>query len=110
MALKQWGLTTMALVLLVAGGATLGDLNQAQGGSGYLPTPDLFYNYYVPPCPNGGVGAELYVCPRPTPPYVGHTYITYPGLLPHEFLYQHHRRYWTQHPDGKWTRTVISWQ
>ena len=48
--------------------------------------PDLFYNYYAwPSCT--GVGAELYVSPRPVPPHVGHTYITYQPLMPHEFLY-----------------------
>ena len=57
---------------------------------------DLFYNYYVPPVGPGSVGAELYPCPRPTPPLVGHTYITYQPLMPHEFLYKHHRHYTTQ--------------
>ena len=41
--------------------------------------PDLFYNYYAwPSCT--GLGAELYVSPRPVPPYVGQTYITYQPL------------------------------
>ena len=65
-------------------------------GGVQAPTPDLFYNYYVPPVPaNGhpGVGAQLYVTPRPVPPRVGHTWITYPPLMPHEFLYKHHRRW-----------------
>ena len=60
------------------------------------PTPDLFYNYYVPPVPAGnapGFGAQLYVAPRPVPPRVGHTWITYPPFMPHEFLYKHRRRY-----------------
>ena len=46
---------------------------------------DLFYNYYVPPTGYAGVGAQLYPSPRPTPPLVGHTYITYQPLMPHEF-------------------------
>ena len=54
---------------------------------------DLFYNYYVAPSPYGGVGAQLYLAPRPTPPWVGHTYITYQPLMPHEWLYKHHRIY-----------------
>ena len=41
------------------------------------PTPDVFYNFYVPPVPAG----------------VGHTWITYPPFMPHEFLYKHRRRY-----------------
>ena len=48
--------------------------------------PILFYNYYVPPVgcttcgSQGSSGAELYISPRPTPPLVGHTYITYQPL------------------------------
>lgn len=60
------------------------------------PPPDVFYNYWVPPVPAGGYpgfGAQLYVSPRPVPPRVGHTWITYPPFMPHEFLYQHRRRY-----------------
>lgn len=53
---------------------------------------DLFYNYYVGNnC--GGMGAQLYLSPRPVPPFVGHTYITYQPLMPHEFLYAHDRTY-----------------
>jgi hypothetical protein len=70
---------------------------------------DLFYNYYVPPVGYGSVGAKLYPCPRPTPPLVGHTYITYPPLAPNEFLYRHHRVYWTKHEDAAPTRTSVRW-
>ena len=82
---------------------------QAQAATRHRTSPDLFYNYYVPPV-GGGVGAELYLSPRPTPPVVGHTYVTYQPLMPHEFLYQHHRKYWRKNPDGGWTRTVVTWQ
>ncbi|MCU0877855.1 MAG: hypothetical protein MUF06_08740 [Pirellulaceae bacterium] len=62
--------------------------------------PDLFYNYYAwPSC--GGVGAELYLSPRPVPPHVGHTYITYQPLYPHEFLYTHHRTYHRYYNGGQ---------
>ena len=71
---------------------------------------DLFYNYYVPPVGYGSVGAELYPCPRPTPPMVGHTYITYQPLMPSEFLYPHHRVYWTGHNDAPPTRTSVHWR
>lgn len=71
---------------------------------------DLSYNYYVPPTWAGGVGAQLYVAPRPTPPRVGHTFITYQPLMPHEFLYRHARSYYNFHPDGKITRTRVSWR
>jgi hypothetical protein len=70
---------------------------------------DMFYNYYVPPVGPGSVGAELYVCPRPTPPMVGHTYVTYQPLMPHEFLYPHHRHYKTYHVDAPPTRTSVHW-
>ncbi len=53
---------------------------------------DLFYNYYVGNnC--GGMGAQLYLSPRPVPQFVGNTYITYQPLMPHEFMYDHHRTY-----------------
>lgn len=71
---------------------------------------DMFANYYVPPVGYGSVGAKLYPCPRPTPPMVGHTYITYPPLAPHESLYAHHRVYWTKHADAPPTRTSVSWR
>jgi len=70
---------------------------------------DLFYNYYVPPTWAGGVGAQLYLSPRPTPPMVGHTFITYQPLMPSEFLYHHHRSYYNFHPDGRITRTSVKW-
>jgi hypothetical protein len=67
------------------------------------------YNYYVHPGEAGVVGAQLYLSPRPTPPLVGHTYVTYPPLMPHEFLYQHHRVYNTYNPGSGWTRTRVRW-
>ncbi len=70
---------------------------------------DLFYNFYVPPIGDQSVGAELYPCPRPVPPLVGWTYITYQPLMPHEFLYHHHRTYTYYHSDGGKTRTTVSW-
>jgi|GEM_PF-2472661 len=71
--------------------------------------PDLFYNYYVPPtC--GGVGAELYISPRPIPPHVGHTFITYQPLMPHEFLYHHKRTYHRYYNSGQGlTRTSVKY-
>ena len=74
---------------------------------------DLFYNFYVPPCDCGcgcpGVGAKLYLCPRPSPPLVGHTYVTYQPLMPSEFLYTHHRNYKTCHCDAPPTHTTVRW-
>ena len=68
--------------------------------------PDLFYNYYVGPSAGGGVPAQLYISPRPTPPLVGHTWITYPPLMPHEFLYHHKRTYYRYYPGGFTTSHV----
>jgi hypothetical protein len=71
---------------------------------------DLFYNFYVPPVGDQSVGAELYPCPRPVPPRVGWTYITYQPLMPHEFLYHHHRTYTYYHSEAGRTVTTVSWR
>jgi len=81
----------------------------AANGNGGVAYPPGAFNYYVHPGTAGLVGAQLYVSPRPTPPLVGHTYITYPPLMPHEFLYQHHRVYQTYNPGSGWTRTRVRW-
>lgn len=72
--------------------------------------PDLFYNYYAwPSCT--GWGAELYLSPRPVPPHVGHTYITYQPLMPHEFMYAHHRTYHRYYNGGQGlTRTSVKYR
>ncbi|MEN6457990.1 MAG: hypothetical protein ABFC63_03605 [Thermoguttaceae bacterium] len=80
-------------------------VNVGQGTAG-----DLFANYYAAPIGYPGAGAKLYVSPRPTPPVVGHTYITYQPLMPHEFLYPHHRVYVTKHDDAPRTRTSVHWR
>lgn len=104
-----------ALAAVAAVGAFLGGESraQAQDYCGPYSRPDLFYNYYVPPvaCNGyGAVGAEMYLCPRPTPPLVGHTYITYQPLMPHEFLYKHHRWYYRDNgPYAGVTRTRVWW-
>ena len=102
----------IAVVFLVAiGGFDLGASSLVQAELVRHSTPgDLFYNYYVPPVGSGSVGAELYPCPRPTPPLVGHTYITYQPLMPQEFLYRHHRHYKTFHEDAPKTRTSVRWR
>lgn len=88
----------------------LGTPSQAQAADPYQNTPASFYNYYVHPIQPDGVGAELYLSPRPVPPLVGHTYITYEPLSPHEFLYRHSRTYWRYNPGAGWTRARISWR
>lgn len=94
----------LATIALFAGE----DLSQADAATRV--SGDLFYNYYVPPGDCGGVGAAMYPCPRPTPPWVGHTYVTYQPLMPHEFLYRHHRQYYRYHPGAGWTVTRVRWK
>ena len=70
--------------------------------------PDIFYNFYQGPTAYGiGSPAQLYVAPRPTPPLVGHTYATYPPLMPHEFLYHHHRKYYKHYHNGGFTTSSV---
>lgn len=70
-------------------------------------TMDQPANYYVD-SPDGA-GAAMYPCPRPVPPWVGGTNITYQALAPHEFLYHHSRTYVTYHDDARPTRTTVHW-
>jgi hypothetical protein len=72
--------------------------------------PDLFYNFYVGPTANGsGVPAQSYISPLPTPPLVGHTFNTYQPLMPHEFLYHHHRRYFKYYRNGGHTSACVKY-
>lgn len=92
----------------------------AQGWEGrrqisYQDPDDLFYNYYVGPQPSG-TAAQMYVSPLPVPARVGHTYVTYQPLMPHEFLYAHGtaccpgRSYYTHYPGAGWTRTNVRYK
>ncbi len=94
-----------AAALLVAWNLDSHEVQAAERVSG----GERFYNYYVPPGGYGGVGAQMYVCPRPTPPWVGHTHITYPPLMPHQFLYKHFKVYRRNHPNAGRTRTIAIW-
>jgi hypothetical protein len=71
---------------------------------------DLFYNYWI----GGYCGANtapLYISPRPVPPHVGHTFITYQPLMPHEFMYKHHRTYHRYYDNGMGlTRTCVRYR
>ncbi len=104
-------LTRLRAMALAAALTAAGGVGQALAETPATPTPppatDLFYNYYANG--PGAVPAPMYPAPRPTPPMVGHTYITYQPLMPHEFLYQHHRVYTRQHADGSRTRTRVHW-
>lgn len=102
-------------LLIAAGilaGLTLVELRGAAAADCGYPVNqlDLFYNYYVGPGVYGnGVPAKMYLSPRPTPAWVGHTYVTYQPLMPHEFMYKHRRSYIRLHPDGSGTRTTVRW-
>ena len=99
------------VTLVTVGGLVFATASQARAELVRHSTAgDLFYNEYVPPVGCGSVGAQLYPCPRPTPPLVGHTYITYQPLMPQEFLYKHHRVYTTKHEDAPKTRTNVHWR
>ena len=97
--------------VLVGGDLDLQTAREARAAQNYRTSPNLFYNYYVPAGNYGGAPAQLYLSPRPTPPVVGHTYVTYQPLMPHEFLYPHCRTYLRYNgPNGGWTRTAVTWQ
>jgi len=69
--------------------------------------PDLFYNFYIGDgCDR--VPAQMYISPQPVPPLVGHTYITYQPLMPHEFMYHHHHTYYRYYDGGRgMTRAAV---
>ncbi len=85
-------------------------IDRAEAANPFHTAPGLFYNNYVPPVGMAGVGAGLYPSPRPVPPLVGHTYVTYQPLMPHEFLYRHRRTYRRFNPGAGRTRTRVSWR
>ncbi len=102
------GAAVAAVALTAAGHRTMAGDYCSRGF-----TPDLFYNYYVAPVgcnAAGAMGAQLYVSPRPVPPLVGWTYITYQPLLPQEFMYAHKRTYKTDNgPYAPVTTTHVWW-
>lgn len=103
---KLLGVTIATAAVLLAGNL---DPNRTRAGDPHHKTPNLFTNYYVPPGGCGGTAAQLYVSPRPTPPLVGHTYVTYQPLMPHEFLYPHSRTYVRRNPGSGLTVTKVWW-
>lgn len=104
------GLAAIAGPAVICFVLSCADESRAQGIQPPVAEPYLFYNYYVAPNPAGGVGAAMYPSPRTNiPPHVGHTYITYQALSPHEFMYPHHRSYYRYHPGAGWTRAKVWW-
>lgn len=74
------------------------------------PFPNQAFNYYYPPEGATSIPARLYMSPRPVPPWVGYTYVTYQPFSAHELLYMHKRVYYRDHPDGGRTTTRITWR
>jgi hypothetical protein len=105
---RRLSLVAIAAAVVLAAWGLAPDAVQA---ATYRTSNDLLYNYYVPAGAYGGVPTQLYLSPRPTPAVVGHTYVTYQPLMPHEMLYSHKRKYWSYEPtNGSWTRTLVVWQ
>ncbi len=93
-------LLTAATWLAMAGDARA----QGYGAPGWAsPEP----NFYAMPTGSEGLTAALYPSPRPTPPLVGQTYITYQPLAPQEFMYLHARYYKTYNDTHQVTRTTV---
>jgi hypothetical protein len=93
-------------LLLVAAVAATWTLTASEATAVNRAAAPVSANYYVA---DADAPVALYVSPRPTPPMVGHTYITYQPLAPHEFLYRHHRTYVTRHLDAPRTVTRVCW-
>lgn len=93
----------------VSGDGYVGDGDGEAGGVTYGRNPGLFRNYYVGPGPYGYAAAQLYLSPIPTPPLVGHTYITYPPFMPHHYLWTHGRTYRAPNRGGGFTVTRVRW-
>jgi hypothetical protein len=94
-------------LLLVAGAlAATWTFATTPAEAGHPAAAPLFANYYAQ---GDGATAQMYLCPRPTPPLVGHTWITYQPLMPHEFLYTHRRSYVTVNPGARRTVTYVRW-
>ncbi len=60
----------------------------------------LFANQYTQGYANQAT-AQMYISPVPVPAWVGHTYITYEGLYPHEMMHRHTDRYHSYYDHGR---------
>lgn len=85
--------------------ATAGDAASAGDAAGPVPYNtygghDLFYNYYTRGNTNQA-NAGMYLSPVPVPPNVGHTFLTYQPLYPHEMMHWHYHRYHNYYDNGR---------
>jgi len=118
--MRQWFIRTGLLALMCAGLFSAVDQSSAEAAGrhrcahcrnvNHAGNQDLFYNFYaMQRC--GGNPAQLYVSPLPVPQHVGLTYITYQPMMPHHFLYRHHRTYHRYYNNGRgMTRTSVRWR
>ncbi len=107
--MKRIATTCLFALVLTAGWMTVGSEAQANEYPSPPVYPDVMNQYYVAD-PYYGYPAEMYTSPITTPPYVPQTYITYPPLDPHEFLYKHHRTYYHYYNGGQGlNRTKVHW-
>jgi hypothetical protein len=74
--------------------------NGGYGTWGHRQVQPLFDNYFTQGNANQA-DAALYIAPTGVPGWVGHTYVTYQPLYPHQFLYQHEDRYHSYYDQGK---------
>ena len=99
---SQAALAAIVVAICLAAGTTAHAQNY--GTPGWTsPEP----NYYAMPAGPEGLTAAMYPCPRPTPPLVGQTYITYPPLNPQQFMYRHANFHVTDNGGQRTTTTVM---
>jgi hypothetical protein len=74
-----------------------------QAQDGYRPmynsANNVFNNYFTQGSANQATAAA-YISPVGVPGWVGHTYITYEPLYPHEFMHHHQHRYHSYYDGG----------
>jgi hypothetical protein len=95
---------------VLAGAMLVTSPSQAQQPGWQGHTPNL-NNYYMTPGYGGATASQLYVSPGPVPPFVGHTYITYQPLAPHNQLYPHYNSYHRYYDEGRGlTRAKVTYK
>lgn len=90
-------------VTVGGGQAFVGDIDSGAMVGGIPRTygyPDLFYNHYTQGSANA-TNAQMYISPVPTPPNVGHTFLTYQPFQPEEMMYWHKNRYHNYYDGGR---------
>lgn len=87
---------------VIGGDCSSGNCNGIGSQERKYGQPDLFYNYYTQGNANRA-NAQMYVSPRPVPPFVGNTFYTYQPFYPHHYLYAHKDRYHNYYDNGRGT-------